>query len=244
MADDLTYTIHGGSMQFVDVALDPGETVVAEAGMMMYLTDGVDFATRFGDGSDTGVMGKLWGAAKRMVTSESLFLTHFTNEGSAEAHVAFAGPYPGQIVPIDLAEIEGDLLCQKDAFLCAARGTEISIAFTKRLGAGFFGGEGFVLQKLTGDGHAFLHAGGTIVEHKLDGQKVRVDTGCLVAFESGIDYDVQLAGGLKSMMFGGEGLFLTTLKGHGRVWLQSLPFARLADRVLVNAVHLKRDGED
>ncbi len=244
MADDLSYTIHGESMQFVDVSLDPGETVVAEAGMMMYLTDGVDFTTRFGDGSDTGVMGKLWGAAKRMVTSESLFLTHFTNEGSDEAHVAFAGPYPGQIVPIDLAEIEGDLLCQKDAFLCAARGTSISIAFTKRLGAGFFGGEGFVLQKLTGDGNAFLHAGGTIVEHRLEGQKVRVDTGCLVAFESGIDYDVQLAGGLKSMMFGGEGMFLTTLKGHGRVWLQSLPFARLADRVLVNAVHLKRDGED
>lgn len=243
MADDLTYTIHGESMQFVDVALDPGETVVAEAGMMMYLTDGVDFTTRFGDGSDTGVMGKLWGAAKRVVTSESLFLTHFTNEGSDEAHVAFAGPYPGQIVPIDLAEIDGDLLCQKDAFLCAARGTEISIAFTKRLGAGFFGGEGFVLQKLSGDGRMFLHAGGTIVEHRLEGQKVRVDTGCLVAFESGIDYDVQLAGGLKSMMFGGEGLFLTTLKGHGRVWLQSLPFARLADRVLVNAVHLKRDGE-
>ena len=193
MADDLTYTIHGESMQFVDVALDPGETVIAEAGMMMYLTDGVDFATRFGDGSDTGVMGKLWGAAKRMVTSESLFLTHFTNKSSDEAHVAFAGPYPGQIVPVDLSKIEGDLLCQRDAFLCAARGTEISIAFTKRLGAGFFGGEGFVLQKLSGDGHVFLHAGGTIVEHRLEGQKVRVDTGCLVAFESGIDYDVQLA---------------------------------------------------
>lgn len=244
MADDLTYAIHGESMQFVDVALDPGETVIAEAGMMMYLTEGVDFATRFGDGSDTGVMGKLWGAAKRMVTSESLFLTHFTNEGNEEAHVAFAGPYPGQIVPVDLSRIEGDLLCQRDAFLCAARGTEISVAFTKRLGAGFFGGEGFVLQRLSGSGHAFLHAGGTIVEHRLEGQKVRVDTGCLVAFESGIDYDVQLAGGLKSMMFGGEGLFLTTLQGHGRVWLQSLPFARLADRVLMNAVHLKRDGED
>lgn len=243
MADDLTYTIHGESMQFVDIALDPGETVVAEAGTMMYLTDGVDFSTRFGDGSETGVMGKLWGAAKRVVSSESLFLTHFTNEGADEARVAFAGPYPGQIVPIDLAEIEGDLLCQRDAFVCAARGTQISVAFTKRLGAGFFGGEGFVLQKLTGDGHAFLHAGGTIIEHRLEGQKVRVDTGCLVAFESGVDYDVQLAGGLKSMIFGGEGLFLTTLKGHGRVWLQSLPFARLADRVLLNAVHLKRDGE-
>lgn len=241
MADELTYTIHGESMQFVDIALDPSETVVAEAGMMMYMTDGIDFKTRFGDGSDAGMMGKLWSAAKRAMTSESLFLTHFTNESSAEAHVAFAGPYPGHIVPVDLGTIEGHLLCQKDAFLCAARGTQISVAFTKRLGAGFFGGEGFVLQKLTGDGQVFLHAGGTVIEHRLDGQKVRVDTGCLVAFESGIDYDVQLAGGLKSMMFGGEGLFLTTLKGRGRVWLQSLPFARLADRVLANAVHLQRD---
>ena len=209
--------------------------------MMMYLTDGVDFTARFGDGSETGVMGKLWGAAKRAMSSESLFLTHFTNESNTEQHVAFAGPYPGQIVPVDLSDVDGDLLCQQDAFLCAARGTEISIAFTKKLGAGFFGGEGFVLQKLSGDGRVFLHAGGTVVEHRLEGQKVRVDTGCLVAFESGIDYDVQLAGGLKSMVFGGEGLFLTTLEGRGRVWLQSLPFARLADRVLANAIHLQRD---
>jgi uncharacterized protein (AIM24 family) len=218
MADELSYTIQGDSMQFVDIALDPKETVVAEAGMMMYLTDGVDFTARFGDGSETGVMGKLWGAAKRAMSSESLFLTHFSNESNSEQHVAFAGPYPGQIVPVDLSELEGDLLCQRDAFLCAARGT-----------------------KLSGDGQVFIHAGGTVVEHRLEGQKVRVDTGCLVAFESGIDYDIQLAGGLKSMVFGGEGLFLTTLEGHGRVWLQSLPFARLADRVLANAVHLKRD---
>ena len=243
MADEISYTIHGESMQFVDISLDPGETVIAEAGMMMYLTEGVDFSTRLGDGSETGVMGKLWGAAKRVVSSESLFLTHFTNEGDGEGHVAFAGPYPGQIVPVDLAAIDGDLLCQQDAFLCAARGTSISVAFTKKLGAGFFGGEGFILQKLSGDGHVFLHAGGTIVEHRLEGGTVRVDTGCLVAFESGIDYDVALAGGLKSMLFGGEGMFLTTLSGHGRVWLQSLPFARLADRVLANAVHQKRDGE-
>jgi uncharacterized protein (TIGR00266 family) len=241
MADELSYTIQGDSMQFVDIALDPKETVVAEAGMMMYLTDGVDFTARFGDGSETGVMGKLWGAAKRAMSSESLFLTHFSNESNSEQHVAFAGPYPGQIVPVDLSELEGDLLCQRDAFLCAARGTEISVAFTKKFGAGFFGGEGFVLQKLSGDGQVFIHAGGAVVEHHLEGQKVRVDTGCLVAFESGIDYDIQLAGGLKSMVFGGEGLFLTTLEGHGRVWLQSLPFARLADRVLANAVHLKRD---
>ncbi len=243
MADELSYTIHGESMQFVDIALDPGETVIAEAGMMMYLTEGVDFSTRFGDGSETGIMGKLWGAAKRALSSESLFLTHFRNEGSAEGHVAFAGPYPGQIVPIDLAAVAGDLLCQQDAFLCAARGTRVSVAFTRKLGAGFFGGEGFILQKLSGDGHVFLHAGGTIVEHRLEGQTVRVDTGCLVAFESGIDYDVKLVGGLKSMVFGGEGMFLTTLSGTGRVWLQSLPFARLADRVLANAVHLKRDDQ-
>lgn len=241
MADEVTYTIHGESMQFVDITLDPDETVVAEAGMMMYMTDGVDFTTRMGDGSDTGVMGKLWGAAKRAVTSESLFLTHFTNESRGVAHVAFAGPFPGQIVPVDLAGVEGDLICQRDAFLCAARGTRISVAFTKKLGAGFFGGEGFVLQKLSGDGLVFLHAGGSVVEHRLEGEKVRVDTGCLVAFESGIDYDVQLSGGLKSMMFGGEGVFLTTLKGTGRVWLQSLPFARLADRVLASAVFLRGD---
>jgi uncharacterized protein (TIGR00266 family) len=244
MADRLSYTLHGESMQFVDIALDPGETVVAEAGTMMYLTEGVKFATRFGDGSEAGVIGKLWGAAKRVVSSESLFLTHFTNEGSDTGHVAFAGPYPGQILAIDLGTVEGDLICQRDAFLCAARGTRISVAFTRRLGAGFFGGEGFVLQKLSGDGLAFVHAGGSVVEHRLEGQTVRVDTGSLVAFESGIDYDVALAGGLKSMLFGGEGMFLTTLKGRGRVWLQSLPFARLADRVLANAVHLRRDGED
>ncbi|MFV2090660.1 MAG: TIGR00266 family protein [Pseudomonadales bacterium] len=243
MVDEVTFDIQGESMQFVDIALDPGETVIAEAGMMMYMTEGIDFATRFGDGSEAGLMGKLWGAAKRALTSESLFLTHFSNEGSSEQHVAFSGPYPGQIVPVDLGGLSGDLLCQKDAFLCAAKGIRVSVAFTKRLGAGFFGGEGFVLQQLTGDGLVFLHAGGTVVEHHLKGENVRVDTGCLVGFESTIDYDIQLAGGLKSMLFGGEGLFLTTLEGTGRVWLQSLPFARLADRVLQNALHLKQDGE-
>lgn len=244
MADELTFEIQGESMQFVDIALDPTETVVAEAGMMMYMTEGVDFTTRFGDGSETGLMSKLWGAAKRAMTSESLFLTHFSNPTSAEQHVAFSGPYPGQIVPVDLSGLAGDLLCQKDAFLCAAKGTRVSVAFNRKLGSGFFGGEGFILQQLNGDGMAFLHAGGTVVEHELNGEKIRVDTGCLVAFESGIDYDIQLAGGLKSMVFGGEGMFLATLQGQGQVWLQSLPFARLADRVLQNAVHLRRDGED
>ena len=229
MAHDVEYRILGDSLQFVEVVLDPGETVIAEAGMMMYLGEGITFETRMGDGSESGVVGKLLGAAKRVLSNESLFLTHFTNEGDGVGRVAFAAPYPGQI------------LCQKDAFLCAAKGTELSIAFTKKLGAGFFGGEGFVLQRLAGDGKAFLHAGGTVVEKVLDGERLRVDTGCLVAFERQIDYDIELAGGLKSMVFGGEGMFLTTLEGRGRVWLQSLPFARLSDRVLQNAVHLKRD---
>jgi uncharacterized protein (TIGR00266 family) len=243
MTDQIDYQIHGESLQYLEIDLDPDEKVIAEAGMMMYMTPGIEFETRFGDGSETGVMGKLLNAAKRAITKESLFLTHFRNRGSGREQVAFAAPYPGQIHAIDLSTINNELLCQKDAFLCAARGTELSVAFSKKLGAGFFGGEGFVLERLRGDGMVFLHAGGTVVEKRLNGEKLRVDTGCLVAFESGIDYDITLSGGLKSMMFGGEGMFLTTLEGHGRVWLQSMPFARLSDRVLENVVHLKRDGE-
>ncbi len=243
MAHEIDYELHGNSMQYVEVQLDPGETVIAEAGMMMYMTDGIEFESRMGDGTQSGVVGALFGAAKRLLTNESLFMTHFTNGGGSKQRVAFASPYPGQIIPIDLAEIGGEIICQKDAFLCAAMGTELSIAFSKRLGAGFFGGEGFILQRLRGDGKVFVHAGGTILEQDLEGDRLRVDTGCIVAFESGVDYDIQLAGGLKSMLFGGEGLFLATLEGHGRVWLQSLPFARLADRVLENAIHLKRVGE-
>jgi len=243
MAHDIDYQIHGDAMQYVDVELDPGETVIAEAGMMMFMTDAIDYETRMGDGSETGLGSKLFGAAKRMLTSESLFMTHFTNRGDGKQRVAFAAPYPGQIVPLDLGLLGGEVICQKDAFLAAASGTQVSIAFHKRLGAGFFGGEGFILQRLRGDGKAFVHAGGTIVERKLTGEKLRVDTGCIVAFEPGIDYDIELSGGLKSMLFGGEGLFLATLQGTGRVWLQSLPFARLADRVLENAVHLTRKGE-
>jgi uncharacterized protein (TIGR00266 family) len=243
MADEIDYQIHGDSMQYVEIELDPGETVIAEAGTMMYMSSDITFEARLGDGSEGGMVGKLFGAAKRMITNESLFMTHFTNSGSGKAHVAFASPYPGQLVPINLAEVGGEVVCQQDAFLCAAKGTELSIAFSKRLGAGFFGGEGFILQRLRGDGQVFVHAGGTILERKLDGEKLRVDTGCIVAFESGIDYDIERAGGLKSMMFGGEGMFLATLEGRGVVWLQSLPFARLADRVLENAVHLERKGE-
>ncbi len=243
MAHEIDYELHGSSMQYVEVQLDPGETVIAEAGMMMFMTDGIEFESRMGDGTQSGVVGALFGAAKRLLTSESLFMTHFTNRGAGKERVAFASPYPGQIIPIDLSEVGGEIICQKDAFLWAAMGTELSIAFSKRLGAGFFGGEGFILQRLRGDGKVFVHAGGTILEQDLEGDRLRVDTGCIVAFEAGVDYDIQMAGGLKSMLFGGEGLFLATLQGHGRVWLQSLPFARLADRVLENAIHLKRAGE-
>ena len=243
MTDEVDYRIVGDSMQYVEIELDPDETVIAEAGMMMYMTAGIQFEARMGDGSAAGLASKLFGAAKRLLSNESLFLTHFTHEGSGKAHVAFAAPYPGQIVPVDLSRHAGSVLCQKDAFLCAARGTQLSVAFSKRFGAGLFGGEGFVLQKLDGDGMAFLHAGGTILERRLNGEKLRVDTGCIVGFESTIDYDIELSGGLKSMVFGGEGMFLATLEGTGTVWLQSLPFARIADRVLANVTRFKQDGE-
>lgn len=234
---EIDYEIIGDDMQLVEVELDPGETVIAEAGAMNYMEDGIRFEARMGDGSeaDEGMLGKLLGAGKRMLAGESLFMTHFTNEASGKRRVAFAAPYPGKIVAVDLEKVGGPLLCQKDAFLCAAKGTRVSIAFQRRLGTGFFGGEGFILEKLEGDGMAFLHAGGTVVERKLNGQTLRVDTGCIVAFTGGVDYDVELVGGLKSMFFGGEGLFLATLRGYGRVWLQSLPFSRLADRVLEHA---------
>ena len=232
------YRIFGDDLQFVEVELDQQESVIAEAGTMMYMEDGITFETKMGDGSqpNAGFMGKLMSAGKRAITGESLFMTHFSHSGSApKAHVAFGAPYPGKIIAIDLDEVNGELICQKDSFLAAALGTEVSIAFNKKLGAGFFGGEGFILQKLRGDGMAFIHAGGTIVEKRLDNSKLRVDTGCIVAFESQISYDIERAGNLKSMVFGGEGLFLATLQGTGRVWLQSLPFARLADRILANA---------
>lgn len=231
------YQIFGDDLQFVEVELDSGETVIAEAGAMVYMEDGINFETKMGDGSnpDQGFLGKLGSVAKRAVTGESLFMTHFTHAGQGKSHVAFGAAYPGKIIALDLDQTGGELLCQKDSFLCAALGTEISIAFNKRLGSGLFGGEGFILQKLRGDGLVFIHAGGTIVEKQLMGNKLRVDTGCIVAFESQISYDIERAGNLKSMLFGGEGLFLATLQGTGRVWLQSLPFSRLADRVLENA---------
>lgn len=231
------YEIFGDDMQLVEVELDPGETVIAEAGAMNYMEDGIDFQARMGDGTemDKGLLGKVFGAGKRMLTGESLFMTHFTNQGSGKKRVAFAAPYPGRIIPLDLSEIGGRLICQKDAFLCAAYGTRVTITFNRKFGAGLFGGEGFILQKLEGNGLAFVHAGGTVIQRDLNGEKLMVDTGCLVGFTEGIDYDIQRAGNLKSMFFGGEGLFLATLRGSGRVWLQSLPFSRLADRILANA---------
>ena len=231
------YKIFGDDLQFVEVELDPQETVIAEAGAMVYMESGIEFNTRMGDGSkpSQGFLGKLGGLAQRAITGESLFMTHFTNIGQGKKHVAFGAPYPGKIMAIDLDEAKGELLCQKDAFLAAALGTEISVAFNKRLGAGLFGGEGFILQRLRGDGMVFIHAGGTIVEKRLNNEKLLVDTGCIAAFESTISYDIERAGNMKSMLFGGEGLFLATLQGTGRVWIQSLPFSRLADRILANA---------
>lgn len=231
------YKIYGDDLQFVEVELDPQETVIAEAGAMVYMESGIEFNTRMGDGSkpSQGFLGKLGGLAQRAITGESLFMTHFTNAGQGKKHVAFGAPYPGKIMAIDLDEARGELLCQKDSFLAAALGTEISVAFNKKLGAGLFGGEGFILQRLRGDGMVFIHAGGTIVEKRLNNEKLLVDTGCIVAFESTINYDIERAGNMKSMIFGGEGLFLATLQGTGRVWIQSLPFSRLADRILANA---------
>lgn len=231
------YKVIGDDIQIVEVELDPGETVIAEAGAMNYMDDGITFEAKMGDGSkpDGGLFGKLIDAGKRALTGESIFLTHFTNTGSEKKSVAFAAPYPGKIIPVDMTKVNGELLCQKDAFLCAALGTEIGIAFAKRLGAGFFGGEGFILQRLQGDGMAFVHAGGTVIKKNLKNDIIRVDTGCIVAFTSGINYDIERAGGLKSMFFGGEGMFLATLRGTGVVLLQSLPFSRMADRILQHA---------
>lgn len=231
---EVDYEIIGNSMQLVEVELDPQETVIAEAGAMSYMDDGIDFVAKMGDGSeaDQGVMSKLFSAAKRSFTGESIFTTHFTNVGTGKRRVAFGAPYPGQIIPLDMTQVGERFVCQKDAFLCAALGTRLSVTFNRKLGAGFFGGEGFILQTIEGDGMAFIHAGGTLVKKELRGETIKVDTGCIVGFSEGIQYDIQRAGNLKSMLFGGEGLFLATLQGHGMVYLQSLPFSRLADRII------------
>ncbi len=230
---EIDYEIQGSDMQVVTVELDPQETVIAEAGAMCWMDDQITFESKMGDGSEPnkGFFGKLLDAGKRAVTGESVFITHFTNAGNGKKQVAFAAPYPGKIIAVDLAEIGGEILCQKDAFLCAALGTKIDIAFNKRIGSGFFGGEGFILQKLTGDGNVFLHAGGTLVRKELNGEKLKIDTGCIVGFSPSLNYEIERAGNLKSMFFGGEGLFLATLQGTGVVYLQGLPFSKLADRL-------------
>ncbi len=243
-ADEIDYEIFGDDMQFVEITLDPDEVVVAEAGAMMYMTRGIEMQTVFGDPSkQQGMLGKLLDAGRRMITGESLFLTTFGATGVQREQVAFAAPYPGKIIPVDVAEVGGEILCQKAAFLCAARGVQIGIAFQKRIGAGLFGGEGFILQRIQGDGFAFLHAGGTIIRKELaPGERLRLDTGCLVAFQPSVSYDIQLAGGIKTSLFGGEGLFLATLTGPGTVWLQSLPFARLAGRIAGTFAKKKGEG--
>jgi uncharacterized protein (TIGR00266 family) len=234
---EIEYEIHGDDMQVVSIILDPQETVIAEAGAMNWMDRAIQFEAKMGDGSNPnqGLFGKLASVGKRLITGESLFLTHFTNTGFGKKEVSFAAPYPGKILPLNLKEMGGEILCQKDSFLCAAKGTEVSIAFTKRFGAGFFGGEGFILQKLRGDGLAFLHAGGTIVKKTLNNESLLIDTGCIVGFSPSLDYSIERAGNLKSMFFGGEGLFLATVQGTGTVYLQSLPFSRLADRIIQHA---------
>ncbi len=236
IAHEIDYKIYGDDMQFVEIELDPGESVVAEAGAMMYMDYPIQMQAIFGDGSQksqsSGFMGKLMGAGKRVITGESLFMTEFTNAGKGKRQVSFAAPYTGKIIPLNLSEHYGKIVCQKDAFLCSAKGNSLGIEFQKKLGVGFFGGEGFIMQKVEGDGLCFLHASGTIVERELrDGEKLKVDTGCLVALEKNVLYDIEMVGGIKSAFFGGEGLFFATLTGPGKVWLQSLPFSRLADRI-------------
>jgi uncharacterized protein (TIGR00266 family) len=235
-ADEIDFKIVGTEMQFVEIELDPGESALAEAGAMMYKDSRVEMQTIFGDGSGSGggsFMDKLLGAGKRLLTGESLFMTVFTNKGQDKAHAAFGAPYPGNIIPVHLKEIGGTLICQKDSFLCAAKGVAVGIYFQKKILTGLFGGEGFIMQKLDGDGMVFMHAGGTVVERVLKaGEVLHVDTGCIVAFEPAVQFDIQQAGGIKSALFGGEGLFFATLQGPGKVWLQSLPFSRLAGRML------------
>jgi uncharacterized protein (TIGR00266 family) len=232
---EIDYKIIGEELQCVEVELDPQETVIAEAGSFMMMEQDVQMETIFGDGSkqQSGFMGKLLSAGKRLLTGESLFMTAYTNVGQGKKHVTFAAPYPGRILPMDLSKLNGKLICQKDSFLCAAKGVAVGIEFQKKLGTGFFGGEGFIMQKLEGDGMAFVHSGGAIIERELlAGAMLRVDTGCLVAFTQNVDYDIEFVRGIKTALFGGEGLFFATLKGPGKVWIQSLPFSRLADRIV------------
>jgi uncharacterized protein (TIGR00266 family) len=235
---EVDYEIFGDDMQYVEIELDPQEAAVAEAGGMMYMEDGIEMETIFGDGSQQqgGFLSALMGAGKRLLVGESLFMTVFQNHGTGKKRVAFGAPYPGKIIPVHLTEVGGELITQKDAFLCAAKGVSIGIAFQKRLGVGLFGGEGFIMERLQGDGWAFIHAGGTLVQRNLGpGEILRVDTGCVVAYQPQVAFDIQYVGKIKSAFFGGEGMFFATLRGPGMVWLQSLPFSRLADRIIAAA---------
>jgi uncharacterized protein (TIGR00266 family) len=245
---EIDYKVFGDDMQFVEIELDPNEATVAEAGGMMYMDDGIEMETIFGDGSkqqDTGIMGMLMGAGKRLLTGESLFMTIFLNRSGQKRRVAFGAPYPGKIVPIHLAEIGGELITQKDSFLAAAKGVSIGIAFQRKFGVGLFGGEGFIMQRLQGDGWAFVHAGGTLQERTLGpGEVIRVDTGCIVGFQPSVSYDIQYVGKIKSALFGGEGLFFATLRGPGKIWLQSLPLSRLAGRIIAAAPGLGKGGRE
>jgi len=241
---EIDYKIMGHDVQLVEVELDPGETIIAEAGAMLYMEDGIDYTTRMGDGSNPSatMFDKLLSAGSRLIAGESLFLTHFTNQGWGKKHVAFSAPYPGTIIPINLKDFGGTIIVQRDAFLCAAFGTKLSIIFNKRLSAGFFGGEGFILQQLQGDGKAFVHAGGTVIERQLNNEILRVDTGCIVGFETSVDFDIQQAGGLRSMVFGGEGMFLATLRGTGKVWLQSMPIRKLIAQLSTAGPNSRRES--
>lgn len=241
---DIDYTIIGDDIQLVEIELDPGETVIAEAGSMMYMDSNVSYDTRLGDGSraNQGVLNKLLSAGSRVITGESLFVTHFTNQGRNKQRVAFSAPYPGKIVPMELASLGGTLIVQKDGFLCAAFGTRISLHFNRRLGSGLVGGEGFILQKLEGTGRAFVHSGGTVIERKLNNEELKIDTGCIVGFTPGIDFNVKAAGNLRSMVFGGEGIFLATLSGTGTVWLQSMPIRKLVQALSPYGKNVRKEG--
>jgi uncharacterized protein (TIGR00266 family) len=245
---DIEYYVHGNELQSLEVVLDPQETVIAEAGSLMMMEDAIEMTTIFGDGSNkaSGLLGKIFSAGKRVLTGESLFLTAYTNQGFGKRKVSFAAPYPGKVVPFDLSKYAGKIICQKEAFLCAAKGVAIGIEFQKKIGVGLFGGEGFIMQKLEGDGLAFVHAGGTIIEKDLSyGDVLRVDTGCLVAFSQTVQYDIEMVKGIRNAFFGGEGLFLATLAGPGKVWIQSMPFSRLSDRIIASAPKMggNRKGE-
>jgi len=229
VSHEIDFKIFGDDIQFVEIELDPRETVIAEAGTMVYMEQGISFEVRMGDGSQANqsTMGKLLQAGSRLISGESLFITHFTNNGSTKSHVAFAAPYPGTIIPIDLMQMRNSLIVQKDGFLCAAFGTKLTITLNRKIGAGLLGGEGFIMEKLEGDGKAFIHAGGTVIERQLNNETLRIDTGCIVAYEPHLDFDIETTGSLKSMVFGGEGLFLATIRGTGKVWLQSMPIRKL-----------------